>query len=342
MKISIILLNPLCYSYNSCIFQVFSLYNYIGSAGVMVLVFQIFFVLFLIYFIANEILAIKKQKCEYFKQFWNILEFLVICLSIVAMAMYGMRTVFTNVAIDDVHNTGNNEFVNFNTLAGWCSVYTEIVSFIVFLASLKFLKLLRFDKRIGMLSATLKYAAKDLMSFSFTFNIYFFAFIAFGYVVFGPYMSNYQGMIASIKTTFQFAMGVFDFNGLIGANYILGAVYFFLFIFIVFMGLMNMFIAILMDAFAKVKEELAEKKNDHQIFSYIASTFKKKKINKKSAMVAAADPTKEIIKVAFREIKSKQDSELKISRFDLQKENYQNEQTKIILPRRLAPINQFN
>lgn len=97
----------------------------------------------------HEILQIKKHKCAYFKEFWNLNEFIIIVMSIVSMAMFGMRTLFTTLAIKDVHETEMAGFVNFNTLAQWNEIYASIVSMIVFCASLKFLKLLRFNKRIG-------------------------------------------------------------------------------------------------------------------------------------------------------------------------------------------------
>ena len=78
------------------------------------------------------------------------------------MAMFGMRTLFTTLAIKDVHETEMAGFVNFNTLAQWNEIYASIVAAIVFCASLKFLKLLRFNRRVGMLAATLRLVLREL------------------------------------------------------------------------------------------------------------------------------------------------------------------------------------
>ncbi len=110
----------------------------------------------------HEILQIKKQKCGYFKEFWNLNEFVIVILSIVSMAMFGMRTLFTTLAIKDVHETEMAGFVNFNTLAQWNEIYASIVAAIMFCASLKFLKLLRFNRRVGMLAATLRLVLREL------------------------------------------------------------------------------------------------------------------------------------------------------------------------------------
>ena len=201
------------------------------------------------------------------------------------MAMFAMRTIFTNLAIKDVHKTEMAGFVNFNTLAQWNEIYTIIVSIIVFCASLKFLKLLRFNKRIGMLASTLRYAAKDLLSFSFTFGVFFFAFTMVSYCVFGPYMDSYKSFMSALGSQFRFALGQYDFKGLIDANLMLGAIYFVSFILIVIMGLMSMFVAILSEAFEKVKEDLKTQKNEHELLSYISGAIKnlKKKSKKKNS-----------------------------------------------------------
>lgn len=243
--------------------------------GVIVLAFQIVYVGFLVYFTIHAVLLVKEEGCGYFKSFWNINDFLMIILSVVAIAMYGMRTVFTNLAIKAVHESELNGFVNFNTIALWDEVYNAIGATIVFSATLKFLKLLRFDKRIGMLAATVRYSLKDLGSFAVQFAIFIFAFTQFGYLVFGDNIWSYRDFYTTLGSMFRFSLGQYEFQELLNANFVLGSVYFVGFIFIVLMGLMSMFVSILTEAFEKVKEELAGQPNEHEIFGTIANSIKK-------------------------------------------------------------------
>lgn len=172
--------------------DVFLLYNYLGSFGIIVLIFQIAFVLYLIYFIIMEIIKIKNDRCAYFKKFWNWNDILIIVGSIIAIAMYTMRTIFTNLAIKAAFESQLGEFVNFNTIAQWDMVYSSITSCIVFCATLKFLKLLRFNNKISMLSLTLRLASRDLLGFSATFAIIFFAFTQFSLLIFGSHLTTYR------------------------------------------------------------------------------------------------------------------------------------------------------
>ena len=67
-------------------------------------------------------------------------------------------------------------------------------------------------------------------------------------------------------------------------------------ILIVFMGLMSMFIAILSEEFAKVKEDMKTQKNETEVLSYIADTIKSVKKGKKSKDRRVGDSSEPITK----------------------------------------------
>jgi hypothetical protein len=114
-----------------------------------------------------------------------------------------------------------------------------------------------------------------------------------GQVIFGPYLKEYSNFMSSLETHFRFALGQYDFRGLINSNLLIGAVYFVGFILIVIMGLVSMFCAILCEAFEKVKEDLAKQKNDYEMLSMISNIVKKvtgkEKRKSKNGKVAAFD-----------------------------------------------------
>lgn len=250
------------------------MYNYLGSFGIIVLIFQVVYILFIIYFIVHEIIKLKNEKWSYFKKFWNFNDLIIISFSIVATVMYVMRTVFTTLAIKSVFESELGEFVNFNTIGVWDMVFSNISSVVVFCSTLKFLKLLRFNNKIGMLSATLRKASKDLFGFSLTFVVIFLAFTQFSYLVFGIYVKSYKNFVSSLASIFRFSLGQFNLKELQHANYVLGSAYFILFILIVIMGLMSMFITILNDAFEEVKRELQNKANEYEIIEYVFEKVK--------------------------------------------------------------------
>lgn len=54
----------------------------------------------------RTIKLLRKQRKEYFNNFWNVLEFLTMIMSIVTIAMYAMKMIFGNTAMDILKETG--------------------------------------------------------------------------------------------------------------------------------------------------------------------------------------------------------------------------------------------
>jgi hypothetical protein len=256
-------------------FKVFRLYNYVGSFGIIVLVFQIVFICFLVYFVITEVMKFKNQGRAYFAEFWNLNELIMVIFSIVSVAMYVMKNTFTSLAMKAVRESELGEFVNFNTVSLWDDTFTTILAIVSFCATLKFLKLLRFNKRIGMLASVLKYASPDLSSFSFTFLIFMLSYTQFGYLLYGSMLPKYKSFLASLESVFLLFLGQFDFDDMMNANGPLGVVYLMTFIFLVFIGLMAMFMTILEQAFEHVKNDVSSQDNEHEMVDFIFGSFKK-------------------------------------------------------------------
>lgn len=73
----------------------------------------------------------------------------------------------------------------------------------------------------------MKLAAKDLSSFSISFLLYFFAFTATGFLLFGNVLATYQNVITAAESVFAFALGSFDYEALTEAQPFWGPVFFF-------------------------------------------------------------------------------------------------------------------
>lgn len=108
--------------------------------------------------------------------------------------------------------------MNFVSISIWDEIFSLVLACVVFFATIKFIKMLKFNRRMGMLGDTIKEATKDLKYFSVTFFIYFGAFCMMAYVLFGKKLASYGSFIGSIESLFAFALGSFDFYELRDAN----------------------------------------------------------------------------------------------------------------------------
>ena len=77
-----------------------------------------------------------------------------------------------------------------------------------------------------------------------------------------------------MESSFAFALGSFDFAAMSGAQKFLGPIFFFLYIGVVYVGLMSIFITIIADAYVTVQEDIAERSNDYEMVDFIWRKFK--------------------------------------------------------------------
>ena len=106
----------------------------------------------------------------------------------------------------------------------WDYIFSVILALLVFLATLKFLKLLRFNKKVTQLCSTLTLAAKPLLGFFITFLILFCAFAMMGTLAFGRENYDYHTFISTLETLFAMMLLSFNFSGLEEASRIIGPV----------------------------------------------------------------------------------------------------------------------
>lgn len=187
--------------------KVFRLYDHVGGFGIIVYTFEFIFVVFTIYSMIHEIRNVIKFRRIYFDKFWNLVSFITAVLSVTAIGMYGTKKSLTRLAIRALRKSEMGEFVNFNSIASFDEVYSAVVAMITFFTMLKFLKLLRFNQRIGMLSLSLRYARSDLNSFGFVFLIFMLAYAHMGFSMFNRSLPNFKNFFTSLTTCFRMLLG---------------------------------------------------------------------------------------------------------------------------------------
>ncbi|KAF0312071.1 Polycystic kidney disease protein 1-like 2 [Amphibalanus amphitrite] len=107
-------------------------------------------------------------------------------------------------------------------------LYGYIIGIIVFIATLKFIKLLRFNRRIGMLSATLKQTWNDLTGFFAIFTIAIGSFGLLFNLLLVAYMDDFKDFLSAVESCFAMMLNKFEFMEMYRSSF-LAAMMFFLF-----------------------------------------------------------------------------------------------------------------
>ncbi|NXG60458.1 PK2L2 protein, partial [Hemiprocne comata] len=215
---------------------------------------EIAFCCFIITFVTQEAIKITKLKKEYLKNAWNWLEWLLLVVSILAIAFNIHRTVQVSLLMEQLLS-GAYIYPDFYFLAFWQVLYDNMIAVNVFFAWVKVFKYINLNKTMTQLSSTLSLCAKDIIGFSIMFFLVFFAYAQLGYLVFGSQAEEFSTFQNSIFTQFRIVLGDFNFATIEAVNRILGPIYFITFVFFVFFILLNMFLAIINDAYSEVKAD---------------------------------------------------------------------------------------
>ncbi|KAH9505263.1 TRP-like ion channel Pkd2 [Bulinus truncatus] len=255
-------------------FRTVKLIRYVTVGDYFILACEVIFCIFILYYMVEEILEIKKHKLSYFKSFWNILDIVVIIISLVCVGFNIYRTMEVNDKLTALLKNPD-VFSDFERLSYWETRFSNAIAIAVFMAWIKIFKYISFNKTMTQLSSTLGRCAKDLAGFFVMFIIIFLAFTQLGYLLFGTQVEDFSSFENSFFCLFRIILGDFDFHQLEQANRILGPIFFMLFVFFVFFVLINMFLAIINDTYSEVKSDMANAKNEFEIADYFKKGYEK-------------------------------------------------------------------
>nr|XP_047143271.1 uncharacterized protein LOC100199090 isoform X3 [Hydra vulgaris] len=235
---------------------------------------HILFIFFTIAFTIRECRIFYRTGCKYFLEFWNIVEVGLIVFSFIAVGFFFYKDYLAKLLLKRMPAKKPQAFINFQFASYWDLTYVYIVSLIVFFVTLKFIKLLRFNHRVSMLSSTLKVAWYPLTMFGIIFFIIMCSVVSTSSIVFGSLLDGYQTNFKAVASIISLLLGKFSYSQFEKINSVLGPIFFFGFNIFVIWIVMNIFITILNDAFAEVCVDLRSQSNDYEIVDFILDYFK--------------------------------------------------------------------
>ena len=178
--------------------DVVRLMRYHQGFGLFVIICELTYVGFIIYFTIREIKNWRNQGKSYLKSYWNWAEIIIITLSYVGMVLYVYRMYLTYNILKLFDRTHGNGYIKLQFVSTIDEMFGYIIAFTIFIGILKFIRLLRFNKRMGLLYSTLAQCSKDLKSFCIVFLVVFFAFVQMFYLLFGMQISDFSSFVVRI------------------------------------------------------------------------------------------------------------------------------------------------
>ena len=246
-------------------YQVARFYLHLNGGQTLAHVMVIFFML---YFLYREGKLIYKQRWAYFKAFWNWVEVILVICEFLLIVLFLARLYEVDRNILQLRENPN-DYVGFQYAANADALMTCVLGVLVFFYILRFLRLLRFNKNFLVIGKTLSRISAPILSFCLPFIAGFLAFALLAFAMFGSELEDYSSFMRTLVTQFSMTLGDFDFEAIFMVNPTIATLYFFSFIGLNVMVLMNMFIAIINDSYAEIQEETAGIENELEIVDYV-------------------------------------------------------------------------
>jgi len=193
-------------------FEPMNLLGSLTGTAIFLLACKIIYLIFIIFFIVKEVRTFWRLRRQYLTMFWSWVEIQVITLSIAGTVIFVYRYVATLKLLDIFSKSGGNAYMKFQVVAYWNEVLLYMLGLLVFWSTIKFIKLLRFNKVMSLLGSTLKYASTSLLYFSVMFFLLFFAFIQFFYMTYSSQFRTFSTIVLTIEECLQMLVGKFAFN----------------------------------------------------------------------------------------------------------------------------------
>ncbi|KAL3876144.1 hypothetical protein ACJMK2_034016 [Sinanodonta woodiana] len=254
------------------IIQPMRLYMHTGPLGTYTLACEVIFMLFVIVNTVLIILKLHGQKRSFFQDTWQVIDLLALIGCYIAIVLYFIRF---KQAMDTIakFNEDKKKFVNFQHIAMWDQAVVLIIGILIFIATVRFLKILGFSKRVNALVNVFRYAGSDLLSFGVIFMIFLVVYAGFGYLLFGSKLELYMSLREALSTLFISMIGKCTYLEMNMTDPIMAKIYFMLFVLVMVYTMLTIFLSLLDDSIGKANETLKNDENE-EIVDAITGLFR--------------------------------------------------------------------
>ena len=236
---------------------------------------QLLFMLLILFCVGTEVGKIYQHGCTYFKDPWSWLEIILLASSLISLAMFFLKESYTSEFIKEVKK---NPFQSWSTdnIALWSDLEVALLSFVVFLVTMKLLRIIRFNPHIIQMRMTLSVAAKYFWSFSAVFITMIIAYVTLTTLTFGRNVYQYRSFLQSFSSVLLMLIGAkAPFHELQRVSTIIGPFFMFAYMVSIVMVFLNMFLAILNDAYTESRKQGHEGLPDLALSKLLKKTAKK-------------------------------------------------------------------
>ncbi|XP_022904683.2 polycystin-2-like protein 2 [Onthophagus taurus] len=229
--------------------------------------FQIVFLIFILFFILEAFRSMCFVKLEYFRSFWNIIN-IAIFIACIKYFYYFFTQMVAMHEVIQAMKKDRSEYISFQTITRYEISMRNYLAVVIFLVYFKIFKYLSFNFTMTILNKTIEKCLEDVFAFALMFFVMFMAFALFGSLCFGNQIVHFSTIPLAMFTLLRTMLGDFDYNEFEDADRYVAQLYYLLYIFSVFLILLNLFLAIINDTYSDAKTELTTSAPERRVADY--------------------------------------------------------------------------
>uniref|UniRef100_A0A667GAP5 Polycystin family receptor for egg jelly n=1 Tax=Lynx canadensis TaxID=61383 RepID=A0A667GAP5_LYNCA len=216
--------------------------------------------IFFVAYVVDEGYIILQERASYVTSVYNLLNFALKCIFTVLIVLF-LRKHFLAAGIIQFYLSNPVEFVPFHAVSQVDHIMRIILGFLLFLTILKTLRYSRFFYDVRLAQRAIQTALPGICHMALVVSVYFFVYMAFGYLVFGQHEWNYNNLIHATQTIFSYCVSAFQ-NTEFSSNRVLGVLFLSSFMLVMICILINLFQAVILSAYEEMKQPVYEEPSD--------------------------------------------------------------------------------
>lgn len=248
-------------------------YRYVGELANVALAAELIIALVILFLLYKVIKRLYHQRLAFFKKFWNLVDLLQVLFALVSIAMYFVKMISINATMKDLSDNPF-VFVSFSLLLTWNEIDTYMIAFVVFLTTLKFLYLLRYNNHIRLLNQTFSNMRREILLFMVQFLFWFIPYVIMAHLSFGAHLQDFISLPSAFQAMLNALLGASYFHDLQQVDRFMGPALFFSYSILMELILLNMFVSIINAAFESRESDLDNSETDPELVEFILKRLK--------------------------------------------------------------------
>uniref|UniRef100_A0A8R1IT43 PKD_channel domain-containing protein n=1 Tax=Caenorhabditis japonica TaxID=281687 RepID=A0A8R1IT43_CAEJA len=203
------------------------------------------------------------------------MDLVVGALAFSSVIAYFLRQKYTNQAMDNFNANNGNSYINLTTQRNMELAFNYCLAGAVFFTSCKMIRILKFNRRIGVLAATLDSALGSIVAFGVALVFFCMAFNSVLYATLGNKMGGYRSLIATFETSLAGMLGKLD---VMSIKPISSFAFVWTMVYMILGSklMLQLYVTIIMFEFEEIRNDSEKQTNDYEIIDHIKYKTKRR------------------------------------------------------------------